>query len=75
MTEKEIVQVGVTAMRTADGKHLPATPIYILVSHLENNGLTQFENQGLTNVSGFFADKRKETKIKGEIENENKISG
>ena len=67
MTDKHLVQVGVTAMRTADGKYLPSVPMYIYVSHLEKNGLTQFENHALANVSGFFAEKRKEQKIKKEM--------
>ena len=60
----DLVQVGVTAMRTPDGKFLPSTPLYIFVQHLDKNGLTQFEKTGLANVSGFFADKRKEQKLK-----------
>ena len=58
-------------MRTPDRKFLPSTPMYIFVEHLEKNGLTQFDNQAVANVSGFFADKRKEQKLKkGVIEND-----
>ncbi|MCL2228891.1 MAG: hypothetical protein FWC00_03620 [Firmicutes bacterium] len=71
-TEKQLVQCGVTAMRTPDKKFLPSSPMFMFAEHLEQNGLTQFENQACANVSGFFADKRKEQNHKkGVIENGN----
>jgi len=73
MKQKHLVQVGVTAMRTPDRKYLPSIPMYVYVEHLDKNGLTQFDNQACANVSGFFADKRKEKKLKEQIENEKNV--
>jgi hypothetical protein len=47
--------------------------MYVYVEHLDKNGLTQFDNQACANVSGFFADKRKEKKLKEQIENEKNV--
>ena len=66
MEKEQYIQVGITAMRTPDGKFLPSRPIYIKVGddELEKGGLTQFESMGVSNVSGFFGEKRKEHKTK-----------
>ena len=56
----KLVQVGITAMRTLDGKHLPSAPMFMYVDFVQKNGLTDFENQSCTNICGFFATKRKE---------------
>ena len=64
MNQKIYVQVGVTAMRNPDGSFMPSIPMYVEVDHVEKNGLTQLENAALTNICGFFAEKRKEREIK-----------
>jgi len=62
---KIYVQVGITAVRAPSGEHLPSVPIYIEVDHLTKTGLTELENESLANIAGFFIDKRKERKEKG----------
>jgi len=56
--ENPFVQVGVTAMREPNGGHLPAVPIY-MKTNVTKNGLTEKEEEALTNISGFFAEQRK----------------
>ena len=80
MTQPIFVQVGVTAMRELNGKHKPSVPLYIQVTHLTKAGLTDLETQKIPNFSGFFAKKRKEQEQKrkqnkGELKNEQSISG
>jgi len=58
------IQVGVTAMREPNGEYLPSIPMYIEVNNATN--LTHFEDEALTNISGFFTKKLKEREIKRE---------
>jgi hypothetical protein len=55
--DKYFVQVGIVALRTPSGKHLPSTPLYIKAEHLTASGLTEWENESLTDYAGFYKEK------------------
>jgi len=67
MTQKTYIQIGITAMREPNGERLPSVPMYIEIEHLTKTGLTDFENEALANIAGFFATKRKERELKRKL--------
>jgi len=73
MTAKNYVQVGVTALRTPNGKHYPAVPLFVEVDKLNASGLAPCEEKMLTDFAGFAIEKynKKIQAEKGADENDN----
>lgn len=55
--EKIFIQVGVTALRTPNGRHYPAIPLYVEADKLNASGLAPCEEKRLTNFAGFLSEK------------------
>lgn len=64
MTKEVFIQIGITALRSPTGDILPAVPLYIKADQLKQSGLTQAEENALTDVSGIFSEKIKEKRDK-----------
>ena len=75
MIQKHFIQVGVTALRTADGRHYPAIPLFVAADKINASGLAPCEENLLKGFAGFIMEKygQKILTEKGAIENENNI--
>lgn len=57
MKKARYIQIGVTALRDAEGNFLPSVPLYILSNEdIEESGMTASEENLMHDISGIFYD-------------------
>ena len=57
---KEIVQIGIFAVRKTDGTFKPSIPLFV-ETQVEKSGLTKTQENAIKDVAGFFVEKMNES--------------